>query len=218
MVYLPKFAAEVPSEDELRQILEQARFTREKREDEAYSARQKGKVERELKDPRKKRDFMTEPDVSGHTSEQERAIQEFMAQQETGGAELGEKSEIAPEKSESGLEGLMSDPKLVQQEPPGGWRCMNEGHEDRPAALKIKHNDILGEDVGDLYFCEDCAYRFKFIPIGGKTEKIRKHVMGKDTAYTISKLSSLANKLDAKGFYDEAARLDNLIRKTKGAK
>lgn len=108
---------------------------------------------------------------------------------------------------EEEIEKLLKDPSLVEQPPEGGWKCMTEGHGDRPATIKLRHNEILGEGMPTLTFCRECAGKLKMTPI----------MENKPSKALLRRLSSLSNQLDSKGLFKEADFIDELIKKLSSA-
>lgn len=108
---------------------------------------------------------------------------------------------------EEEIEKLLKDPSLVEQPPEGGWKCMTEGHGDRPATIKLRHNEILGEGMPTLTFCRECAGKLKMTPI----------MENKPSKALLRRLSSLSNQLDGKGLFKEADFIDELIKKLSSA-
>lgn len=205
MVLLPKVAAEGDlTPEEAREMYERALRVQQEREDAAYEERQKRKLEREIKNPKKRRDTMLEPGSSkGHSAEQEKLLEEYLSGKSPAPTP---KPKSQPQSEPSSAP---DESEYFQPEPPGGWKCMVPGHEDRPAVMKLKHHGMLDENMGDLTFCEDCAYKFKMIPLTSKMEKW----IGGSNMDVLKKIAELANKCDKQGLYEEASMLDELINK-----
>jgi len=55
-------------------------------------------------------------------------------------------------------------PELIEEPPPGGFKCSTPGHEDRPATTKLLHRGLLG-NVAPFNFCEECEKLLKITPI-----------------------------------------------------
>ncbi len=95
---------------------------------------------------------------------------------------------------------LLLDPKYIVQEPLGGPRCVR--HPEKPAVMRLQHSQILGENLPQLNFCEECSMNFKLIPLMKKepSEMVLRH------------LSNLANRLDDQGLHKEADLVDELLK------
>lgn len=194
MVTLSKLAND---EDEIKRLIEENRKMQESIEDEKLKKRETKKLEKEIANPRIKRDPMLDETPVGHSDEQSKLLRDFDA---------------AKEKDSGDVDTLLSNPEYVVQEPPGGWRCMNEGHQARPASLKLQHGGVLGEGMGDLYFCEECAYKFKTVPMGPAREEVSRWVKG-GKLDSIKKLASISEKCDSIGLFDISSTIESIMEK-----
>jgi hypothetical protein len=165
----PENFSELPPEEqeEWRQRGEQEskkRVTKEQLEDEMYKQRQEGKLLKELGEGKKERPTrrtLTKKEIDWERNQAEK----FLTKQKD---ETKKK-----EKKEKEIDRLMSDPSLVQQEPPGGYKCMNQvaGEPcDKPASTKLIHGGLLG-DTPPITLCKDCSKLLKIINIGEEDDE-----------------------------------------------
>ena len=161
-----------------------------------YDLRQKRKLKKELKrKPRKDPRLMPGKDKAKIERER-KMVEEYM-----GG---GKKEPSAPTpKAPAKKTELPIDEELMKQyiRSTDDQKCMTKGHQNEPAAVKISHGGLLGEEVPPLTFCKWCAKLFKVFPLD---------------ASKVSKLDALAliklaNRLDEVGLYKEANIIDEIL-------
>lgn len=137
------------------------RLVKERLDDTMSEQKQKSKLLRELGEDVKIRP--TKKLTSREKIEEERRqADEFISKQK------GEKNK--EEKEDKNLKELMSDPSLMEQEPPGGYKCMNKIGDDacgEPATTKFVHSGLLG-DLPPITLCKDCSKLLKLISLVDK--------------------------------------------------
>ena len=141
------------------------RLNKEQLLDLMYKQKQESKLLREIEDPKKPIPTKKSPEKE-KTERERQQVEEFLSKQK------GE--EKKKEKEDKALKELMSDPSIMVQEPPGGYKCMNQiggkpcGEE---ATMKLLHGGLLG-DTPPITLCKDCSKLLKILTIGGEDPEL----------------------------------------------
>jgi len=159
---------------------------------------------------------MTTEQVQGlGEKELEQKEEEHKQKREEQGQELTvwEKKERSEKRKEQRLNKEISDSTDIFHHPKGGYKCVSSAHEegDEPKAdFLFKHGGVFGgtENFPPLVpLCEYCARLVKMLPFD--SEKKAGAKVG------LKKLARLANQLDQRGLYKEAALIDQILKEAK---
>lgn len=149
------------------------RLRKEDLEDMIYKQKQENKLLRELEQGGKEQAPTRKLTDKEQREKERKMVEEFLAKQK------GEKKK--KDKEEKELEELMSDPSIMVQEPPGGYKCMNmiEGKPcGEPATTKLLHGGLLG-DMPPITLCKDCSKLLKLINIDFEDPEMEKRLRKK---------------------------------------
>jgi len=155
-----------------RELENKQRLTKEDLQDMLYKKRQENKLLRELEEGKKERP-VKKPTERERIEEERRMADEFMSKQR------GKKKK--KEEEERKLEELMSDPSIMVQEPPGGYKCINQIGDKpcgEPATTKLLHGGLLG-DTPPITLCKDCSKLMKLINIDFEDPELEKRLKKK---------------------------------------
>lgn len=188
-----------PEEQSERERVRRQRLVEEGVSDSLYDKKQEENLLKELSETKVSPE--RKPQSREQIKEERSRVEKFMSGQGEG--------------KEKGLEELMSDPSLVVQEPSGGYKCINQVEGEpcgKPAITKVMHGGLFG-DIGPITLCEDHAELLKIVPLEEEMVEGEYRRKKSNISSILQKISKLANKLDAKGLYDEANLLDTIFKK-----
>jgi len=146
------------------------------------------------------------------TMEQGQLSEEELEQKrEEQGRELTkwEKSEKSEKRREQRLQKTLRESTDILHHPEEGYQCISaahEKHEEVPADVLLRTGGVFGEKFPHILpLCKYCAKLVKMTPYREEEEKKAQ------TKTDLKKLAELANRLDQKGLYKEAALIDQIL-------